>query len=42
MKERLNRSNRGWYQWKEGGHKEKVKEGEYGETIKYSCVKMKQ
>jgi chitinase len=31
----------GWHQWEEGGHKERVKEGEYGRNIMYSCMKMK-
>jgi hypothetical protein len=25
-----------WYQWEEGGHKEKVKEREYGRSAMYS------
>jgi hypothetical protein len=30
----------GWYQWEEGGHKERVKEDEFGRDIMYSCMKM--
>jgi hypothetical protein len=29
----------GGYQWDKGRHKEKVKEGEYGSYILYSCMK---
>jgi hypothetical protein len=32
----------GGYQWKEGGHKEIVKEGEYSECILHSCTKIEQ
>jgi hypothetical protein len=28
-----------WYQWEGGAHKERVKEGEYGENIMYSRKK---
>jgi hypothetical protein len=31
----------GGYQWR-GGNKERVKEGEYGGSILYSCMKMEQ
>jgi hypothetical protein len=30
----------GEYQWEGGGHKETVKEGEYGGYILYSCVEI--
>jgi hypothetical protein len=29
-----------WYHWEWGGHKERMKEGEYGSNIMYSCMKM--
>jgi hypothetical protein len=29
------------YQWEGKGHKEKVKEGEYGRSTMHSCMKMK-
>jgi hypothetical protein len=32
----------GEYQWEGGGHKETVKEGEYGGYILYSCMKIEQ
>jgi hypothetical protein len=32
--------SRGWYQWEGGGHKERAKEGKYGGSIMYLCVKM--
>jgi hypothetical protein len=28
------------YQWERGEHKERVKEGKYGECILYSCTKL--
>jgi hypothetical protein len=34
--------SRVWYQWEGRGHKERVKEDEYGRSILYSYVKMKQ
>jgi hypothetical protein len=34
--------SQGWHQWERGGHKERVKEGEYGRSIMYSCMKMEQ
>jgi hypothetical protein len=30
----------GWYQWEWGGYKERVKEGQCGGNIMYSCMKM--
>jgi hypothetical protein len=30
------------YQWKEGGHKEKMNEDEYGECIVYSYMKIEE
>jgi hypothetical protein len=30
----------GWYQWEGGEYKERVKEGECGRNIMYSCMKM--
>jgi hypothetical protein len=33
--------SRGWYQWKGGGYKERVKEAECNENIMYSCMKWK-
>jgi hypothetical protein len=33
---------RSWYQKEGGAHKERVKEGEYGGSTKYSCMKMEQ
>jgi hypothetical protein len=30
----------GWHQWEWGGHKERVKEGGYGENIMCSCMKV--
>jgi hypothetical protein len=32
--------SRGWYQWGREGHKEMVKECEYGGSTTYSCMKM--
>jgi hypothetical protein len=32
--------SRGWYQWEGEGYKERVWEGECGENIMYSCMKM--
>jgi hypothetical protein len=32
----------GWYQWEEGGYKERVKKGEYSGNTTYSCTKMEQ
>jgi hypothetical protein len=29
-----------WYQRKRGEHKERVKEGEYGRCILYSCMEI--
>jgi hypothetical protein len=29
-----------WYQWKRGGDKERVQEGEYGGDFMYSWMKM--
>jgi hypothetical protein len=34
--------SRGGYQWKGGGHKERVNEGEDGECILYSCMKIEE
>jgi hypothetical protein len=31
-----------WCQWKEGKAKERVKEGKYGGSTMYSCMKMEQ
>jgi hypothetical protein len=39
VKELLSRDG---YQWKEGGHKERVKEGEYDTGILYSSMKTEQ
>jgi hypothetical protein len=33
--------SRGWYHWKEGGHKGRVKEGKYDGSTMNSCMKMK-
>jgi hypothetical protein len=30
----------GWYQWEGGGYKGRVKEGECGGNIMYSCMKI--
>jgi hypothetical protein len=30
----------GWHQWEEGEYEERVKEGKYGESTMYSCMKM--
>jgi hypothetical protein len=30
----------GWYQWEGGGYKERVKEGEYGANIEYTCMQI--
>jgi hypothetical protein len=32
----------GWYQWEEGGYKERRKEDKCGGNVMYSCVKMEQ
>jgi hypothetical protein len=32
----------GWYQWKCGGQREMMKEGEYDGNIAYLCTKMEQ
>jgi hypothetical protein len=39
VKQVLSRSE---YQWEEGGHKERVKDGKYSGGILYSCMKMEQ
>jgi hypothetical protein len=31
-----------WEQWEGGGHKESMKEGKYGGSILYSCMKIEQ
>jgi hypothetical protein len=30
-----------WYQWEEGGYKERAQAGEYGGYIMHSCLKMR-
>jgi hypothetical protein len=32
--------SQGEYKWEVGGYKERVKEGEYGRSILYSCMKI--
>jgi hypothetical protein len=44
MKDRYKKQflSRAWYQWEGEEHKDRVKEGECGGNVMYSCMKMKQ